>query len=119
LLGFGLTNGDGTATSLWFDKWCELGPLSNSISSRDIFRAGLTLTSKVRDVYHEDLHDHLFFECPFARDVWDQMKVIAGLDFANPNIYAIITDLLPIASRRSMLSVVAKLVVAASAYFIW
>ncbi|GKE64846.1 reverse transcriptase domain, reverse transcriptase zinc-binding domain protein, partial [Tanacetum coccineum] len=66
-----------------------------------------------------DSHDHLFFECPFARDVWDQMKVIAGLDSANPNIYAIITDLLHIASRRSMLSVVAKLVVAASAYFIW
>ncbi|GJY80402.1 RNA-directed DNA polymerase, eukaryota, reverse transcriptase zinc-binding domain protein [Tanacetum coccineum] len=66
-----------------------------------------------------DSHDHLFFECPFARDVWDQMKVIDGLDSANPNIYAIIIDLLPIASRRYMLSVVAKLVVAASAYFIW
>ncbi|GKF03115.1 reverse transcriptase domain, reverse transcriptase zinc-binding domain protein, partial [Tanacetum coccineum] len=66
-----------------------------------------------------DSHDHLFFKCPFAHDVWDQMKVIAGLDYTNPNIYTIITDLLPIASRRSMLSVVAKLVVAASAYFIW
>ncbi|GJV97902.1 hypothetical protein Tco_1549479 [Tanacetum coccineum] len=60
--------GDGTATSLWFDKWCELGPLSNSISSHDIFKAGLTLTSKVRDVYHEGTWSwpqDLLFKYPF------------------------------------------------------
>ncbi|GJR99878.1 hypothetical protein Tco_0316387 [Tanacetum coccineum] len=45
--------GDGAATSLWFDKWCDLGPLSNFISSRDIFRAGLTRTTRVRDVIQD------------------------------------------------------------------
>ncbi|GKC33961.1 hypothetical protein Tco_1046345 [Tanacetum coccineum] len=45
--------GDGAATSLWFDKWCEMGPLANLISSRDIFRAGLSHTSKVRDIIQD------------------------------------------------------------------
>ncbi|GJY41443.1 hypothetical protein Tco_0428713 [Tanacetum coccineum] len=223
--------GDGAATSLWFDKWCEMGPLANLISSRDIFRAGLSHTSKVRDIIQDgawnwpqdllskypflstchvplvvsrsdclvwrnsqgvskpfsvaqvwsdirprcpqvdwypmvwfasciprhafnlwlvvkrklktqdlisiwdvsdslgslcslcgiqpDSHDHLFFECPFASEVWDRMKGLAGLDSSSPNIYAIITGLIPIASRRSILSLIAKLVVAASAYYIW
>ncbi|GJU38596.1 reverse transcriptase domain, reverse transcriptase zinc-binding domain protein [Tanacetum coccineum] len=66
-----------------------------------------------------DSHDHLFFECPFASEVWDRMKGLAGLDSSSPNIYAIITGLIPIASRRSILSLIAKLVVAASAYYIW
>ncbi|PWA63762.1 RNA-directed DNA polymerase, eukaryota, Reverse transcriptase zinc-binding domain protein [Artemisia annua] len=44
--------GDGAATSLWFDRWCDLGPLSNSITSRDIFRAGLNIKSKVKDIIH-------------------------------------------------------------------
>ncbi|GKA07490.1 hypothetical protein Tco_0686714 [Tanacetum coccineum] len=126
--------GDGTATSLcWpqdlllkypFLTACQV-PIVDSRSDGLLLRTshGVSKPFSVAQVWSDirprDLHDHLFFECPFARDVWDQMKVIAGLDFANPNIYAIITDILPIASRRSMLSVVAKLVVAASAYFIW
>ncbi|GJW54763.1 reverse transcriptase domain, reverse transcriptase zinc-binding domain protein [Tanacetum coccineum] len=222
---------DGAATSLWFDKWCDLGPLSNFISSRDLFRAGLTRTARVRDVIQDgvwswpqellskypslsacqapmvegrsdslvwrnsqgtpksfsvtqvwsdirprgtyvdwypmvwfalciprhafnlwlvvkrklktqdlvsiwdvsdslgslcslcgiqpDSHDHLFFECPYASEVWDRMKILVGLDSSTPNVYAIITDLLPMASRRSILSVVTKLVIAASAYYIW
>ncbi|GJX32451.1 hypothetical protein Tco_0242306 [Tanacetum coccineum] len=132
--------GDGAATSLWFDKWCEMGPLANLISSRDIFRAGLSHTSKVKDIIQDgawnwpqdllskypflstchvplvvsrsdcmvwhnsqgvskpfsvaqpDSHDHLFFECPFASEVWDRMKGLAGLDSSSPNIYAIITE---------------------------
>ncbi|GKA50952.1 probable kinetochore protein NUF2 [Tanacetum coccineum] len=176
---------DGASTSLWFDKWCDLGPLASRISSRDIFRAGLNLASKVKDItqngtwlwppdllvkYHflsechapivednsdvlvchnsqglsnkfsvaqvwsdihylgtvcslcgdqPDSHDHLFFECSFAHVIWDRMIVLVGLDSSPPNIYDIINDLLPIARRRSMKSVVAKLVVTASAYFIW
>ncbi|GJY45931.1 hypothetical protein Tco_0434994 [Tanacetum coccineum] len=105
--------GDGAITSLWFDKWCEMGPLANLISSRDIFRAGLSHTSK------PDSHNHLFFECPFASEVWDRMKGLAGLDSSSPNIYAIIIGLIPIASRRSIQCLIAKLVVAASAYYIW
>ncbi|GJV98139.1 reverse transcriptase domain, reverse transcriptase zinc-binding domain protein [Tanacetum coccineum] len=55
-----------------------------------------------------DSYDHLFFECPFAIEVRDRVKGYAGLDSSNPNIYDIISDLIPIARRRLMLSIVAK-----------
>ncbi|GJZ55695.1 reverse transcriptase domain, reverse transcriptase zinc-binding domain protein [Tanacetum coccineum] len=223
--------GNGAATSLWYDKWCDLGPLSNHISSRDVFRAGLNLHSKVKEVILNgswlwppylltkypflsechvpllddtfdslvwrnsqgrikrfsvtqvwsnirnrdskvnwynmvwfssciprhafnlwlivrrklktqdfihiwdvsdslgtscslcecppDSHDHIFFECSFAHAVWDSMKVLAGMESFPPNVYDVISDLMPIASRRTSKSVVAKLVVAASTYYIW
>ncbi|GKA28732.1 hypothetical protein Tco_0714977 [Tanacetum coccineum] len=44
--------GDGSITSLWFDMWCDMGPLATHISPRDVFRAGLNLKSKVKDVIH-------------------------------------------------------------------
>ncbi|GJW47799.1 hypothetical protein Tco_0079445 [Tanacetum coccineum] len=170
---------DGAATSLWFDKWCEMGPLANLISSHDIFRAGLSHTSKVRDLIQDSawnwpqdlLSKYLFLsichvslvvsrsDCLVWRNsqgvskpflvaqhafnlwlvvkrklktqdlisildvsdslVWDRMKGLAGLDSSSPNIYVIIIGLIPIASRRSILSLIAKLVVAASAYYIW
>ncbi|GKB83413.1 hypothetical protein Tco_0950308, partial [Tanacetum coccineum] len=66
-----------------------------------------------------DSHDHLFFECSFAHAVWDRMKVLAGMESFPPNVYDVISDLMPIASRRTSKSVVSKLVVAASTYYIW
>ncbi|GKD79976.1 reverse transcriptase domain, reverse transcriptase zinc-binding domain protein, partial [Tanacetum coccineum] len=66
-----------------------------------------------------DSHDHLIFECSFAHAVWDRMKVLAGMESFPPNVYDVISDLMPIASRRTSKSVVAKLVVAASTYYIW
>ncbi|GKA84983.1 reverse transcriptase zinc-binding domain-containing protein [Tanacetum coccineum] len=66
-----------------------------------------------------DSHDHMFFECSFSRGIWDRIKVFAGLDNSQPNIYSIINALLPIVKRRTTNCVIAKLVVAASAYFVW
>ncbi|GJY74743.1 reverse transcriptase domain, reverse transcriptase zinc-binding domain protein [Tanacetum coccineum] len=34
-----------------------------------------------------DSHDHIFFECIFARSVWNRLKGLAGLDSSNCNIY--------------------------------
>nr|GEW00269.1 reverse transcriptase domain-containing protein [Tanacetum cinerariifolium] len=45
----------GRTTSMWFDKWCVAGPLSNIISSRDIIRAGFNHASKVRDCIQDGL----------------------------------------------------------------
>nr|XP_043625576.1 uncharacterized protein LOC122597001 [Erigeron canadensis] len=42
--------GDGRNTSLWFDKWAEVCPLSSLISPRQIAQAGLSLNSNVADV---------------------------------------------------------------------
>ncbi|GJR07829.1 hypothetical protein Tco_0790481 [Tanacetum coccineum] len=56
--------GDGAATYLWYDKWCELGPLSKLITSRDMCRAGLTHNSRVMDIIQDGIwnwpHDLLF-----------------------------------------------------------
>ncbi|GKE35981.1 hypothetical protein Tco_1455303 [Tanacetum coccineum] len=37
---------DGARTSLWFDRWCDVGPIAKYVSTRDMFRSGLSLTSK-------------------------------------------------------------------------
>ena len=66
-----------------------------------------------------DSHEHLFFECVFARQVWDSMKGLAGLPNVNGSITAIVDVLIPIAKHRSVKSVIAKLVVAACSYYIW
>nr|GEX35132.1 hypothetical protein [Tanacetum cinerariifolium] len=66
-----------------------------------------------------DLHDHLFFECLVVCGIWNRVKDLAGLNASNPNIYDIIQDLLPIVNHRTTVNVIAKLVVAASAYYVW
>ncbi|GJS20963.1 RNA-directed DNA polymerase, eukaryota, reverse transcriptase zinc-binding domain protein [Tanacetum coccineum] len=66
-----------------------------------------------------DSHEHLFFECVFSKHVWDAMKVLAGLPNVIGSISVIVDVLIPIAQRRTIPSVVAKLVVAACSYHIW
>nr|GEU70203.1 reverse transcriptase domain-containing protein [Tanacetum cinerariifolium] len=66
-----------------------------------------------------DSHDHLFFKCLISSGIWNRVKGLAGLNASNPNIYDIIQDLLPIVKYRTTVSVIAKLVVAASAYYVW
>ncbi|XP_071714139.1 uncharacterized protein [Rutidosis leptorrhynchoides] len=42
--------GNGSSCSAWYDTWCDLGPLANIVSYRDINSAGYSTTSKVHDV---------------------------------------------------------------------
>nr|GEU60555.1 hypothetical protein [Tanacetum cinerariifolium] len=84
--------GDGSRVSLWYDQWCRLSPLEATVSSKDMYRVGLTTSSMVKDVFHEGVL------------VWRRVKDLGGF----------LTWLL-----RLTRSVIAKLVVAASAYFIW
>ncbi|GJT98866.1 hypothetical protein Tco_1094384 [Tanacetum coccineum] len=66
-----------------------------------------------------DSHEHLFFECTFAMQVWDSMKVMAGLSNVMGSITVIVDTLIPMSKHRSARSVIAKLVVAACCYYIW
>nr|GEW17354.1 hypothetical protein [Tanacetum cinerariifolium] len=66
-----------------------------------------------------DSHKHLFFECPFAQGIWNSVKGCAGIDTSPPNIYDIILSLMPTINRQNTINVVAKLVVASSAYYVW
>ncbi|GJR13993.1 reverse transcriptase domain, reverse transcriptase zinc-binding domain protein [Tanacetum coccineum] len=159
--------GDGSCTSIWFDNWCSLSPLASFISSRDIYRAGLTSNSKVSDLLLEgtlvwppdliakypallsvtspslvdmlrswdisgclasncllcdvqpDSHEHLFFDCTLSKSIWDRVKIMAGLSNSSPSIDSIVSDILPFANRRTTRSVIAKLVVEATVFFIW
>nr|GEW18611.1 hypothetical protein [Tanacetum cinerariifolium] len=193
--------GDGTRTSIWYDQWCSLSLLADFISTRDMFRAGLSTTSKVPDVmgtnslewprelqvkypsllsiltprlligsqdklewksrsdtikpfavntiWHSirprdekdrlsswdvngslvrgyslcesqpDSHEHLFFECSFAMQVWRHMRDLVGLSHLPRSFEVILDFVTPMAKRRTSSSVVSKLVLVASVYFIW
>ncbi|GJR75171.1 putative reverse transcriptase domain, reverse transcriptase zinc-binding domain protein [Tanacetum coccineum] len=140
--------GDGSQTSLWFDRWCDIGPLCYMISTRDMYRAGLTPLSKVKDIIYNGswnwpvvlIEKYSFLSTcsvPIVNgspdaivcrsnivvkrklkmqdriSTWDGSPMIAN------DVYSIIDYLLPYAERRTSRSVIAKLVVAASTYFIW
>ncbi|GJV16116.1 putative RNA-directed DNA polymerase [Tanacetum coccineum] len=226
--------GNGNSTSAWFDNWSSIGPLSNVISNRDIYRAGFSLDSKVADIishgkwawpfewqvkypnlasaivpllsnatdgitlwnlnnqeegfsvsaiwecirprnievdwFHvvwfshqlprhaihlwlvikrklktqdllrqwdvsnstnlslllcplcdtqPDSHDHLFFECRFSSRIWEHLKSFTGIPNLPSDLNAIVDYLSPLAKMRSIISVVCKLVFAASCYYIW
>ena len=64
-------------------------------------------------------HSHLFFECKFSKDVWDQVCIRADIDVNLIDFDSVISRLVPLAKRRSVRSVVSKLVVAATTYLIW
>ncbi|GJV25697.1 putative RNA-directed DNA polymerase [Tanacetum coccineum] len=49
--------GDGKNTSLWFDNWHTICPLSNFISKRNNFASGLSLGCKVADVIKKGAWD--------------------------------------------------------------
>ncbi|GJU37560.1 reverse transcriptase domain, reverse transcriptase zinc-binding domain protein, partial [Tanacetum coccineum] len=66
-----------------------------------------------------DSHDHFIFECSFSQQVWNQIKLYARMNTLPPIFSQIMAYVSPFASRKSSKSVVTKLVIAATAYFIW
>ncbi|GKE89236.1 reverse transcriptase domain, reverse transcriptase zinc-binding domain protein [Tanacetum coccineum] len=66
-----------------------------------------------------DSHEHLFFDCDFSQSVWNHMMRLTGFSFTSNDIYSLISSLQPISKRRTIKSVVVKLIIAASTYFIW
>ncbi|GJW97776.1 hypothetical protein Tco_0179584 [Tanacetum coccineum] len=66
-----------------------------------------------------DSHEHLFFECAFSLHVWNYMKVFAGLPTVSSSLNAIVDAIIARPKRRSVRGIIARLVFAASTYFIW
>ncbi|GJU56016.1 reverse transcriptase domain, reverse transcriptase zinc-binding domain protein [Tanacetum coccineum] len=66
-----------------------------------------------------DSHARLFFDYVYSKQVWNRVKDWAGLSNVAPSIDLIIDFIIPTAKRRTLKCVIAKLVVAAAAYFIW
>ncbi|GJW91199.1 hypothetical protein Tco_0168752 [Tanacetum coccineum] len=66
-----------------------------------------------------DSHEHLFFDCSFSRQVWCHMRDVAGMSHVPPSLELILDYIIPIAKRRASRSVISKLILASSTYFIW
>ena len=66
-----------------------------------------------------DSHDHLFFECPFSTKVWSIVLNIAEIQSISPIWNDIIQWILPLALKDNVDSIVGRLILASSAYFIW
>ena len=66
-----------------------------------------------------DSHPHLFFECQFSRQVWSDIRLLCGMDGAPPILDDVVATLIPISKGRSVPSIISRLLLAASTYFIW
>ncbi|XP_035835822.1 uncharacterized protein LOC118484041 [Helianthus annuus] len=66
-----------------------------------------------------DSHEHLFFECPFSMQVWSSIKSMAGIQLGSDKWEEIMDWLISVPAKKSMRSVIGRLLLAATAYFIW
>nr|GEX90928.1 hypothetical protein [Tanacetum cinerariifolium] len=66
-----------------------------------------------------DSHNHLFFECKFSARVWSYVRDLAELE----NVPPILTDIVEIlhvtGKPKSARSIIGRLIVAATTYYIW
>ncbi|GKE28831.1 homeodomain-like protein [Tanacetum coccineum] len=65
-----------------------------------------------------DSHCHLFSECQFSSQVWCYVRSLA-LENVPPLMHLILIRLISIAHQRSARSIIGRLVVAATTYFLW
>ncbi|KAK1407859.1 hypothetical protein QVD17_39486 [Tagetes erecta] len=65
-----------------------------------------------------DSHNHLFFECQFSSQVWLKTRRFAGLMSISPE-WTSIKQWMIHAQSKSIVNIVGKLVIAASAYHVW
>ena len=100
--------------------------LRRSLKTQDMLRqwdVGLdTDLNMLRCVFCDlqpDSHEHLFFECSFSSRIWCAVRMLAGMDLVPPNLHDILSFLQPMAHRRTAKSVIGRLILAASSYFIW
>ncbi|GJX04065.1 hypothetical protein Tco_0189981 [Tanacetum coccineum] len=66
-----------------------------------------------------DSHSHLFFECHFSIQVWFQIRGLSGMDMIPPRFANIITFPILISKGRSIVSIIARILLAAMTYYIW
>ncbi|GJR59888.1 putative gag-pol polyprotein [Tanacetum coccineum] len=67
----------------------------------------------------QDSHDHIFFECSYSLQVWLKIRILCGMDSIDARMDDILAFLIPISKGRSVVSIIARVVVAATAYFLW
>nr|GEV87928.1 hypothetical protein [Tanacetum cinerariifolium] len=139
----------GNMASAWFDNWCVLHPLSNIISNRDMYGAGLRLNAKVNDIIRHGswcwpnewalkypplnnvIVPHLSDDADRLKwrnlDVVDlnssvakeHLKQFMGISNIPSELNPIMNFLILSAKIRSARNLIVKLIFAALCYFIW
>ncbi|GKE87604.1 putative reverse transcriptase domain-containing protein, partial [Tanacetum coccineum] len=66
-----------------------------------------------------DSHSHLFFECSFSSKVCCYVRRLAELESVPPLMHLIVFRLLSISTKRTARSIIGRLVLATTSYFIW
>ncbi|GKE33473.1 hypothetical protein Tco_1452795, partial [Tanacetum coccineum] len=66
-----------------------------------------------------DSHTHLFFEFHYSSKVWQLVRPLARMEHVPPYLHDILLELQPIAHLRTAKSVVGRLIIAATSYFVW
>ncbi|GKA39579.1 hypothetical protein Tco_0732130 [Tanacetum coccineum] len=67
----------------------------------------------------QDSHEHLFFECAYSSSVWQNVLNVAGISGVSSQWDDIMLWLLPISKSKTVISIVGRLIVAATSYFLW
>ncbi|GKC83225.1 reverse transcriptase domain, reverse transcriptase zinc-binding domain protein [Tanacetum coccineum] len=66
-----------------------------------------------------DSHDHLFFECSFSSQVWSRVRGLCGMDYVSPRLMDVCDFIVPISKGKTVVSILSRIVVAATSYHIW
>ncbi|XP_022014453.1 uncharacterized protein LOC110913945 [Helianthus annuus] len=66
-----------------------------------------------------DSHDHLFFECSYATQIWNGVKEKANMGQVRNSLDEILDHLVQRSNSKKALHVIGKLTVGAAAYFVW
>ncbi|GJQ98064.1 hypothetical protein Tco_0009203 [Tanacetum coccineum] len=98
----------------WPHVWLRKAPNLNQI------RVPILATNSQDATYWRDLNGKQFeFLVKCAWEVWLFIRHLANMEAINPTLQDILTHLQPIARQRTASSIVGKLLLATSSYYIW
>ncbi|GJX62812.1 putative reverse transcriptase domain-containing protein [Tanacetum coccineum] len=66
-----------------------------------------------------DSHEHLFFECTYSSQVWNYVRMYAGMENVSPHLDDVLLWCQSLSTKCTFKGVVGKLIFAAASYFIW
>ncbi|XP_022003929.1 uncharacterized protein LOC110901406 [Helianthus annuus] len=101
---------------LWRTNAGKLMPFSSKLVWETTRSRGNEVEWAKREM---DSHDHLFFECSYSSTILDALKEKSCMKKVPNKWEDIMRWLQPKASSRSLNSVIAKLTIKATAYFVW
>ncbi|GJU45264.1 RNA-directed DNA polymerase, eukaryota, reverse transcriptase zinc-binding domain protein, partial [Tanacetum coccineum] len=137
---------NGKGISAWYDKWNGMGLLRQIIDSKDLYNARYDKKATVADMIHNnqrlqtqdrvflwkkddsmrcflckqsmDSHDHLFVQCNYVVEVWQNVKVIGYVSQLKQNWEDTICSMS--ANHCNVIkSVVCRIMFCVVVYFLW